>query len=185
MNHLLAAAAAIEISALQKGQSGCCSLVSTHFMTQWSWKMCLQGVSRIIVAGRKSSTHIAQDSWFSLYLVAENFFLGRALPIKVSFYLFCCSIMRWAAIGSCTLSTIKLASSIALFAFARYLQKTQKLAQQQNPPKPSVTSTASMNISMLVSSSSMHKKASFFYSSELSTVYPHSVTFMSNGFRVN
>jgi len=54
--------ALIDISALQNGQSGAVNLVSTHFMTQWSWKMCLQGVSLIIVAGKNSSTQMAQLS---------------------------------------------------------------------------------------------------------------------------
>lgn len=128
---------------------------------------------------------MAQHSWPSLYYVWENFLRGNTLEISVSFYLFCYSIMRWAANGSCTRSTIMLASSMALLALARYLQKTRNEAQQHKPPKPNVTNTKIMKISKLSSSSFLQRKSNFCFSIGLSTSYPQLVTILSKGLSVN
>ncbi len=150
----------MEISALQKGQSGYESLVSIHFITQWSWKICLHGVSLIIVEGANSSTQMAQLSWFSLKAVCEYFFRGNCLPIRVSFYLFCYSKMRWAATGSWILSASKFSSSIEFWILGRYLQKMPKLVQQHKSPTPRQQSTIMVKVSIGESSLDVQRKSS-------------------------
>lgn len=152
-------------------------------MRQWSWKMCLQGVSLIMVFASKSSTQIAQLSWFSLCAVFANFFLVSILPRRVSFCFFCCSYSRWACSGSCLLrSSTAFISSIALFDFARYLQNKQKLEQQQHRPRPSVARTIIVKRSNEPSASSVHKNANFLFSRSLRTFWPQAVTVSSKGF---
>ena len=176
----------ILISALQNGQSGLCSLVSTHFIRHYSWKMWWHGVSLIKVTGRKSSTQIAQLCWFSLYWVCENFFFDRTLATNVSFNLFCSSKMRWAAIGSWTRLMYASSSSIAEFFLTRYLQKIMNEMQQQSPPKLKTVIVAIRNISVVGESGSMHRKAILFFSFWFKfSIEPHSVALLSNGFSKN
>ena len=131
-------------------------------MTQCSWNMCWQGVTLTCVEASKSSTQIAQLSYFSLILTFEYFIFLSCFDMSVSLYFLYCSMILWAATGSCTRFSIVSASSIEFAVLALYLQKRQKDVQQHRAPKARTIRTTSMKTSMSFDSVLGQRNSIFF-----------------------